>query len=893
MNSRISVHLPSWFAGILSACFLFPCNAFPADELSVKNELDRLQQVQSGIERFFLDNGVTCLFRRDTTAPVASIQIWVGVGSIHEEEYLGAGLSHAVEHMIFKGTERRKAGDISREIDDVGGDVNAYTSFDRTVFHADLPARHWRVGLDVLADAVLHSTFPAEEWTREKDVILREIAMNNDEPDTIVSRLLWETAYRAHPYRLPVIGHASILKGITRDDLLAFCRRNYVTDNMLVVVVGDLQREEVRAGLQDMLGGIERRTRRAIVLPAEPAQAAARHIRKTGKHEVARLEWACHTVPLNHPDAAALEILAQVAGQGDSSRLQLRLRDKLRLVHSISAWSYTPKEPGLFGISAVFDPERKEAVTRAIEDEVASWLDDTFSAAEVAKAARMLVVQELAGLQTVKGQADKFAAGEFYAADPRFAETWIRRLAAVTPADVRAVARKYLGPDNRTLAVLAPEPAAADAAAVQPLQAGTSLPVRTLLGNGIPLIVREDHRLPFVSICVALRGGILSETATDSGITRLASELLVRGTPGRTAEEIARDIESRGASLEPFNGWNSFGLKGHCLAQDTRVLLATMVECLLKADFPEQELERRKVIQLAEIKQREEDPVYLAQKALGPVLFGEHPYGRDLLGTSNSVSSLTRDMVRQHYLRHLVASNIAVACFGDITTNTAAWLCNRAFAAVPAGALPSIGGVAAASALPGRTEQRIPKEQAVLLLGYRGISLSDPRYDAFRVLQDVMSGLSSDLAMEVRETRGLAYYVGAYQRVGIEPGSFVFYAGTRPDAVATVEDLMRKQVDRIISTGIRQDELDRARNRLIAQHEMSLQSDMDTAMNCALNEIYGLGYDYGYGTAKRLEAVTVDRIKEAAAGIFRKERSAVSVVLPEQSTAPSAKENKQ
>ena len=157
------------------------------------------------VERYVLPNGVTVLLKRDTSSPVCSVQVWVKTGSIHEGAALGAGLSHYLEHMLFKGTERRAGREISATVQAHGGYINAYTTFDRTVYYIDLPAEHTAVAIDLLADAVLHSQLPAEEVTKEKEVILREIDMCLDDPDQRLSQALFESAFRTHPYRQPII----------------------------------------------------------------------------------------------------------------------------------------------------------------------------------------------------------------------------------------------------------------------------------------------------------------------------------------------------------------------------------------------------------------------------------------------------------------------------------------------------------------------------------------------------------------------------------------------------------------------------------------------------------------------------------------------------------------
>ncbi|MBT3193620.1 MAG: insulinase family protein [Verrucomicrobia bacterium] len=846
----------------------------------MERTLSTLKAANDRLCRFTLPNGMVCLLKEDHTAPVVSVQIWVGTGSIHEEEYLGAGLSHAIEHMIFKGTPTRAPGDITREINDAGGRINAYTTLDRVVFHTDLPSRHWRVGFDALADSVMNANFPAEEWEQERDVILREFAMGKDDPGRVMNKLLWRTAFRKHPYRMPVIGYEDIFKAITQDDLVAFFSRHYVSDNMFLVIVGDVDVNAVKPVVEATFAPFIRRPRAPSLLPAEPQQIAPRIVRETGAYKVSRLSWAHHTVSLDHPDAAALDVLANIAGQGRSSRLVKSLVEDQRLAHQVSVWSYTPGEPGLFGISATFDPENEAAVLSAIEAEVRALRHEPFTEAELQKATRAVLTGELSALSTMKGQASSYGSGQFYAGDPRFGETYIRQLQAITPEELQRVANTYLNVDTRSVALLTPE---AEIKGQEPteLDAVGNSPYLIELDNGIRCVVREDHRLPFVYLTVALRAGLLSENAANVGITAMMSELLLSGTRSHSREEIARMTETLGSRLSAYSGNNGFGLRAKCLAGDLETVAALLADCLQNPVFPEDEIEKQRTLQLAAILRQEEKPMFLAQRNLREAIFAGHPYRWDRLGTRDSVKQLAREQLQEHHSRHLLTGNLVVSVFGDITGQEARELTNRTFAAIPLGNLTATPNEGVQATLPTRIEQEEPRQQAIVLAGFPAVSLFDPRHDALNVLQTAMSGLSSDLAISVRDKRGLAYFVGAYQHAGVDPGLFGIYAGTRRGAAKEVETLYLEEIQRVTTEGLREEELARAKNRIIADHEMQLQNNMSVAMTCGLNELYGLGYDYAYSTADRINALTIESVRTAAASVLRTDRMAVSLLLPE------------
>lgn len=846
------------------------------------NPVDTLRRAHEGLRRTVLDNGMVLLVKEDHSAPVVAIQVWVGSGSIHEQEWLGAGLSHFVEHMIFKGTPTRSPGDISRQISDAGGDINAYTGFDRTVFHVTLPAKNWTVGLDVLADAVMNAAFPEEEWARERDVILREFAMHRDNPDREVGLMLWANAFRVHPYRIPVIGYEDVFKSTTRDDLAAYFRRNYTPDNMIVSIAGDIAAGEAERRVQETFSGFARRARDLVRLPTEPPQIAPRFERRAGPYEVTRVNMAWPTVPMNHPDAAALDVLAALMGQGRSSRLTAELVEKRKLAFDLSAWSYTPLDIGLFGIGGTCDPARETDLLNAIEEDVAGWAAMTVPAEDLAKARRQVLVGELSSLEDMAGQAASFASGEFYAADPRFSERYLQSVERVDEAALRDVARRYLAPEKRTLVILAPAGAGAVDPAVEPPQPGSDV-VKIELSGGIPLIVREDHRLPFVNIAVVLRGGLLSEDAERNGITPLMAELLTRGTASRSSGEIARQVEQLGGSLSAFSGWNSFGLQARGLSQDAAVLLDLAAECLLHPSFDPAEIDKQRDLQKASIRRQREQPMYQAQVALQEALFPGHPYRLPELGTEASVDRIGREDLVAHLQKLAVSGNLALSVFGDITPDEARRLAEEAFADMPRGRPPEPPPTTAAPTLPSRAESREPREQAILLVGFPGVDVRDPRCDALAVVRDTLSGLSSDLGIEVRDKRGLAYFVGAYSREGLQPGLFALYAGVRVDTVKQVEDLMAAQVDRLGREGPRPEELQRAVEQLVAGHQMSLQNNAGLAQVCALHELYGLGYRHAFTAEERWRALTVEQVRDAVASLLRSDRQAVSIVLPKAS----------
>src|SRR5881392_2064195 len=215
-----------------------------ATAVPAANDQPEIPALPPGVRLTSLDNGLTIIVREDHSAPVVSAQAWAMSGSIHEDKWLGAGLSHVLEHMLFKGTKTRPGSRIDQEVQEAGGYMNAFTSFDRTVYHIDVPNTGARVAIDILCDIMQNATLPNDEMEKEKQVIVREMDMNVDDPGRRAGRRLFETAYTRSPYRYTVIGYPDIFHELKPEDIRAYYREKYAPNNVFYVIVGDLKAQD-------------------------------------------------------------------------------------------------------------------------------------------------------------------------------------------------------------------------------------------------------------------------------------------------------------------------------------------------------------------------------------------------------------------------------------------------------------------------------------------------------------------------------------------------------------------------------------------------------------------------------------------------------------------------
>ena len=835
----------------------------------------------SAVRQWTFPNGLVLLVEEDRSAPVASVQAWCETGSIHEDRWLGAGLSHILEHMLFKGTARRGPNEIAQAVQNAGGYINAYTSFDRTVYWIDTPSKGAAVALDILADAMMNSTLPPEEYVKEQEVIRREFAMGQDDPDRMSSLTLFAAAFRQHPYRHPVIGHLDVYNRLTRDDVMAYYKARYVPNNMFFVVSGDVDAQAVHDQLAAAFEKHPRQPLSPVYIPQEPPQLGRRESHIDFPTELTRVEIAWHIPELTHPDVPALDLLALILGDGRSSRLYRRVREELALVHGIHAWCYTPGQPGLFGVEALLDPEKRDATFKeifAILDEIKT---NGVTPEELAKALKQALSGHINNLATTRGRASDIGSNWLLTRNFHFTRDYLAGLQSVTSADIMRVLQTYLTERNLTitslnppgsLAVAASEAAAHSAGTIQKFE----------LANGLRLIVREDPRLPLVSAVACFKAGILAESPENNGISRLYSRVLLKGTQTRTAEQIAEEIESIGGGIGAESGNNSFGVSVKVMQPDLAAGLELLADVLRNPTFPQKAIDREKEAQLASIKAEEEEPTSLARNLMRRTLFAGHPYGLRSSGSPETVAGLDRDQLLAFHQQYVAGRNGVIAVFGAVKADEVKALVEKLFCELPSGqsALeipPQPAPLAAAQSV----EEYKEKEQAIVMVGFRGLDLFSPDRYALELIEEACSDLGSRFFVRIREKLGLAYFVGASQVAGLVPGPFVFYLGTDPAKVEAVKAEFLDEIRMLATDGLTPEELARSKAKLLGQEAMRNQSNDAFAHACALDELYGLGFDEYTRLRARIEAITLEDVREVARKLFSEAPSVLAVVRPE------------
>ncbi len=836
--------------------------------------------MSASIGQLSLDNGLISLWQADDRQPLVAIEARIGGGLRGEGTWVGSGITHFIEHMLFKGTTSRPPGTIDQEVRRYGGTINAFTSHDVTGVSLFVESRFLPQALELLADILQHATFPDEEFAKERDVVMSEIQMNRDDPDRRLLHAFWNRHFLFHPYRHPILGYQELLERLTAADLRRFYRDQYIPNNVTLTCVGELDPAAMPELIRRTFGSWPRGSPYQITVPEEPPVLSARETVEELPVQAAYCLLGFPSTRLAHADLYVLDVLAGIVGHGRSSRLYEALVRKQQLAHVVDASNYTPLDPGAFTIYLRTEPSLTSRAIEAALAVVGDVIQRGVTTDELQKVKRQAIADYYFRHQTIEAEAEDLASSMALTGDPTFSARYVEGISRVAAHDVQAAAARYLDRQRMTSVVIQPpRPAPPEASSSRPPSRPEAKKV--LLENGLTVLIGLDRHLPIGSIVLASRGGVRVEDEATQGLSNFVAQMLVKGTKRRSASEIAEFVESLGGGLEAFSGRDGFGVSLHLLADDTVKGLELMHELVTESTFPEEELTLQRQLILRELAARDDDIFDVASRLLRRTVFVTHPYRFDPMGTPDTVQRVTREACFDFAQERLAPRNMVLAVFGDVDERTVLETIQRRFGRLPDRPTPwpsqleetGRDGIRRASLV-------LPKEQSVILLGFPGTRLTDSDRDAVDVLTAVLSGMSGRLFQAVREQQGLSYALGASHTPGWDPGYVVVYAATKPEERHEVLKMMEEQLHAIAQTPATEEELDQAKRYLIGAHRLSLQAVTGLARRAALDELYGLGYDAWASYEGRINAVTVEGVQEAAQRYLQLPHRAEVVVGP-------------
>ncbi len=856
-----------------------------------------------------LANGMDVVLKENHFSPTVAIQVWVNVGSLNEQEH-ERGMAHFIEHMLFKGTDRRVVGEIAATVEGCGGEINAYTTFDHTVFHLTLAGPHTDLGIDLLFDAFAHSRFAPEEFDREKEVVLEEIRRGLDSPGSRIGRRVFELGFAGSEAGRPIIGSAEGVGGFTRDALYAFYRKWYQPQNATLLVVGDFDSQKVLKTCAKTFGAMA-----SAPLPPRPAavvqpvyeQPQVAIIR--GDFQQPRLELVYPAPALEDIDSTALDLAAFGLGSGEMSRLNRRLRDGAGLVTAIGASVYSPLFGGLFEVSALAVDENIPAAVRGLASEIERLrLADPITQDELERARANLRADRIYRDETVDGQARSIGYGMMTSQKWLHDDVYTSLINGMPATAVRRAVSKWLQPHRAVIVALVNESSTLTeaellAAYAEGVAAGARMAPSVgiqqavmheaaegapdtkvmQLAPGIRLVCRQNAQVPLFTLTAATEGGLRAESRGTAGLHNAMSGLMGTATASQSFEEVMGIVEGLGASLEGFSGKDSLGFHVQCLSEHADKLLPLFRDSLLHPVFPAQQWQSLKRELEQSLASQSDSPSGVCLRRFQEMLFGQHPYGWSLVGTEESLATFDEQRLLAAYLDYRDQGPWVFSVTSPFTAEDVA----QRLTAVLAGFSPRSEARRFASealiAQPRGGEQVIAKdrEQTHISYGFKGLAWKDKDRAALDVLVNVLGGHGGRLFKELRDRDSLAYTVSPMISYGVHPGVIGSYIACAPTKAVYALKALKREMLNLASEAPTAAELERAKNHIIGTHDMGLQKSDAQTSTMALMELYGYGYDDFLIYPKTIAAVTTQDVFRVAQRLFRADIAAQVVVGPE------------
>lgn len=844
------------------------------------------------LQRHVFKNGLTALVVETHQAPVASINICVRVGSRLETDQ-EAGICHLIEHMLFKGTKKMGPGEVAKRIEASGGDVNAYTSFDETVYYCTLASRHFEAGLDILSDAVLESVFDTEELSREKEVVIEEILRSKDSPSKVLSQAIFQAAFPKHTYGRPIIGFTETVRGFSRDTIVDFWKRWYQPENIVVSIAGDFKSDHALKRCEEIFGGLRNNAGGSAKVQAEDPQTKPRAVVLTNPVQGSSMMLAYPIPALNHLDIPALDILSHILGEGESSRLEINTKERQGLVNSIYSYVYSPQDPGLMVVGYSLPDKNIVRASQAILGEIRALKDQRIDQDELVRAKINIKSDAIYEKETVEGLARKYGYFETILKQYNFDEHYYQRIDGVTPDDVHEVAIKYLNEEALTLGLLHPQDSKKKWTPSELLSWARPVKPKKVkikpkeevqyvrLKNGLRVILKENHNVPTIVIRTAHMGGVRAETPATNGVYSFMAQLWGKSTQRLSAEEMARKVELLAGSISSYNGRNSSGMKADFLSEKTYDGVRLFLEAFLQPNFGRDEFKREKENLLEGIRREDDHLAGLAFKYFLKSLYPKHPYGYSMLGEAKNVRRFTPKDLEKTYQRLLNPKQTVMSIVGDFDTAKMLDLLRGPLEKIKASGKP-LGSLPADPAPKQikRLERQKDKFQAHLVLGFQGCRLADRDRYALDVLNNILAGQGGRLFLELRDKLSLAYSVTSVSQEGIEPGYFGVYIATEPRKVPTAIEGILKELEKILAKPVAKEELERAKQYMVGAYEIDLQRNSTVATQLAFNELYGLDRQEWKKLPQKVLKVTQNDVLKVARRIIQLDRYILSIVRP-------------
>jgi zinc protease len=875
-----------------------------------------------------LPNGLRVIYAPLHQAPVVQVRMLYHVGS-RDERPDRQGFAHMFEHMMFRGSKHVAPQEHMRLIDEVGGICNAFTSFDQTVYHDTVPSEDLELALYLEADRMSSFKVTDEIYQIERKVVAQEWMLQQNRAFGNLYNDLMKAAYKSSSYQWTPIGNMQQLLAAPASELQEFFNTYYVPNNAVLVIAGDVDVPAAKKMVQKYYAWIPKGGEVPHPNGIEPPQTEARSV--TAPDRLAQLKAVVlgyHIPPYKSDDHYALSVLSNVLGEGASSRLDRALVNTKDPICLGASTMYESLEyGGMFGVMAEVKPGKDpEEVKKAVAAVIAELLAKGITPEELARAKTNRRVETIHERQTCEQIAGQVGDEELWAGDPNRVNNDLAKLEAVTADDVKAVANKYLNPNQVTVLEVDPDPLgtatrkAAQAAkalftgapvvaSTQPIAARdvtfpADYPMHPPLPpakstasfekgqeatiNGVHLVVLTDHRLPIVGWTLAMRHGSHNEPADKAGLAGLTAEMLNHGTRQHTYQQLSDEKESHGISIGFGDGGDTTRFSGGCTTDELDRAFALGREELLEPAFPAEEFDKLKDQSIAGLTQSLSAPAKAADLEMVNALYAGSPLGHPT--TPQTLKSITLDDVKKFYADFYHPNDAVMTISGDITFERAQELAKT----LTDGWQPKDMPAVTYNFPPAPTEKKIilidtgdsaTGASSVIRMGLPAYNIhTDDKYAGSLCSTLLSAGIESRLMDYVRAKKGYVYGVSGYFSPGRYAGSFEVDAPTRPPVTGDCITSIFKVLDDLKNTAgdnpLSDDELAAAKRRVSGSMVMGMQTIGDQAGKRLEGILNGYPVDYYDQYPQHINAVTVDQVRAVMDKYVKDDAMTIVVAAP-------------
>ena len=782
------------------------------------------------------------------------LQCAVRTGSIHEAEHLGCGLSHFLEHMLFQGCAGFPGRTGSEKIEKTGGSVNAYTSYDRTVYYLRVPERAKELAVDLLSSMVRFPELPEKRFAEEKDVILRECDLYFDSPSVRMFLAGFDALFGTHPARVPIIGHRPMIASVTRDMAAAYHAKRYTPNRCFFVAVGAVDPDWLYNKIGEKLGDWSMGALWEPALPELPDSPAPRQIETVFPDTVSQLGVLLPPLPPKHNVTA--EVISGILAGSTGSRLVRALEYEKELALNIDADLENFSTFSVPMITAVATPGKLDKLESALRRELDAVASGAITADELRREKNQRYADQLRQMCVPAHIAAAMVDGVMINSDPCYASCALNSLQQLKLEEVRSFAAELLNSDTFLTVRQRPEPRRSRQ--VSAVACGKAVP--DTLSSGVQLLSCSDHAVELVSFALLLPGGAIFETPDRSGMSHCIAETLLSGCGKRSEGALAAALDRYGMDVTFTTGLNSFTAKFNAPRKNFTDAFKLMTEILSEPTFPEGAFEREKKRQLEKFRRRKMKPAKAAFSAGCKALFGTHPYGCGERGTAECVASFTREQAAEFWKNLFLKEQVIAGFAGDIDREIAIDKGEYLSAALQwQNGKVHFPELPTPLSAPQLIELPIEREQTVVMKLLRIPVLRGEAGDIFHMLNTIENGMNSRLFQKVREDKSLAYSVGTKAAGGFHPGVFAFSAASQAHKIADVEECFDEEIHRLATEGISEEEFCTARDSMLFRLARAAESPHSTLEFTMLDMFYGESANALEEITRRINSYTLDR----------------------------------